>query len=151
MPEWVQDIVVFLKSDMIGAFANITGIAGFFITIFVMKTVSQIRSHYTSLVRLPELRSRLQEQASVLGDLLNDFLENEKKIALELAKTLPILNSINKRLNRSEKGTIRSAMKTIKAHGSTALSEKEVRHIYNSLHTINGELEQWEFDKKWGA
>ncbi len=147
----IKDAESLLTTEAITAFANVSSIVGLTITIFVMRAVHQIRRHYDSLARLPELRVRLEAQTSVLGDLMNDYHGNVEAIALELAKLEPVLKALKKRLPWSERDALKGALnKTARVMASNP-SENLVRDLHRSLHRILSELEQRENDNKWSV
>lgn len=103
---------------------------------------------------MPELRKNLILQTSIIGELLNDFTNNVPNLSVEMAKTEPILQAIKKRLKLGEKGKVNEALKLIKnlkTKTNSSVNEDDVRAIFNSLHGINSEIEQWEKDKEWSA
>jgi len=149
MPEWFKAIVPSLISSEFTAIVNVLSVIGFVITIIVMVGVRQIKGHYTSRIRVPELKLQLVNLASQLGTLLNDYLNNKDFIEVEIARVEPVLKAIKKRLGLTERDKVNEALKSLRQlerHGS---NEARVRAIYNRLHGINAELEQWENDKKW--
>lgn len=152
MLDWLNGMIPTLVSPTFTAIVNVISIIGFVITIFVMVGVRQIKGHYTSRIRVPELRNQLVAHASKIGDFLNDYSNNRNSISLEMAATEPVLRAIKKRLSWSERGKINEALKKInKLQKEPSQSEKDVRLIYNILHGLSSELEQWENDKKWST
>lgn len=153
MSKWFNSIVPDLVSGEFTAIVNIVSIIGFFITVFVMINVRQIKGQYTSRIRVPELRVNLEEHTSKIGDLLNDYSNNKHNISLELTRTEPVLQAIKKRLGWTERSKVKESIKIIKIIQKTKpiSSEDDFRNIYDRLHGINSELEQWENDMKWSA
>ena len=151
MLSWIKDADSFLTTEAVTAFANLSSIVGLAVTIFVMRTVYQLRRHYDSLVRLPELRAQLELQTSALAELMNDFKGNAENIALELAKLEPVLKAVQRRLPWSEREALKDALTTIARMMYRAPTENLVRDVYRSLHRILGDLEQRERDSKWSA
>jgi len=152
MPEWLNTMVPDLVSNKFTAIVNVISVIGFIITIFVMIGVRQIRGQYTSRIRVPELRMRLVKHASQIGELLNDYSNNKDYISLEMANTEPVLQAIKKRLGWSERNKVKEAINRVnKLQTKLTSNEGEVRLIYNLLHGISSELEQWEIDQNWSA
>lgn len=152
MPEWFNTMVPDLVSNKFTAIVNVISVIGFIITIFVIIGVRQIKGQYTSRIRVPKLRLHLVNHASRIGEFLNDYSNNKNQISLEMANTEPVLQAIKKRLGWTERSKVKEAIKKIhEQQNKLALSEAEVRLIYNLLHGINSELEQWEIDKEWSA
>lgn len=149
MPEWFKAIEPSLVSSTFTAIVNVLSLLGFAITIYVMIGVRQIKGHYTSRIRVPELKAQLVSLASQLGALLNDYLNNKNQIELEMEKIAPVLKAIKKRLGWTERNKVNETLKKLNEQKNHTSGEAQVRLIYNLLHGINAELEQWENDKKW--
>lgn len=149
MPEWFTAIEPDLISNTFTAIVNVLSVIGFVITIFVMLGVRQIKGHYTSRIRVPELKDKVVSLASQLGTLLNDYKNNKNHIELEIARIGPVLKAIKKRLSWTERNKVNETLKLLKKHESYGCNEERTRTIYNLLHGISAELEQWENDKKW--
>jgi hypothetical protein len=151
MSEWINAATTYLTQNTTTAVVNVMSILGFFITVYVMIQIRQIKEYYTARIRLPELRNLLQQYASNLGGFLNDYSNNKNMIILEISKTEPVLQAIKKRLGWSERKRVKEAIKIINDHqNGHNFDEERVRLLYNSLHGISVELEQWENDKRWG-
>lgn len=149
MPEWFIAIAPNLTSNTFTAIVNVLSVLGFAITIYVMIGVKQIKGHYTSRIRVPELKIQLIDLASQLGKLLNDYQSNRNQIECEMARIEPVLKAIKKRLGWTERGKVNEALKKLNEQQKRTGSEVQVRMIYNLLHGIHAELEQWEIDKRW--
>lgn len=149
MPEWFKAIEPDLISTTFTAIVNVLSVIGFVITIFVMLGVRQIKGQYTSRIRVPELKGEVSNLASQLGTLLNDYKNNKNHIELAIARIGPVLKAIKKRLGWTERNKVNEALRLLKKHESYGCNEDRIRTIYNILHGINAELEQWENDKKW--
>lgn len=149
MLEWFKELTPILVSNTFTAIVNVLSMLGFVITIYVMFGVRQIKGHYTSRIRVPELKSQLINLASQLGALLNDYQNNKNQIEIEMARIEPVLRAIKKRLGWTERDKVNEALKILVVQQNHATSEDQIRIIYNLLHGINAELEQWENDKRW--
>lgn len=147
---WFELIATDLTSVKFTAIVNLLSVIGFAITVWVMFGVRQIKAQYTSRIRIPELKNKLSDGASQLGEYLNDYENNRNAIAIEIEKIEPVLKAIKKRLGWSETGKIKEALKELKlCQKNGAQNVDQVRKIYNTLYGISAELEQWENDKKW--
>jgi hypothetical protein len=152
MFDWCISMTSYFVSDDFTAIVNVISVIGFFITIFVWISVYQIKSQYTSRIRVPELKGKLVAHTSQIGEFLNDYTNNKNQILLELSTIEPILKAIKKRLGWNERSKVNETIKMVnKLQKNFASNEEEVRLIYNHLHGINSELEQWEIDKNWSA
>lgn len=150
MPVWLTELISTLTSPGFTAITNLTGVLAFVLTIFVFFSVRQISSHYGALIRLPELKASLAAQASRIGELLSDFENERDSASLELAKLLPMLASVKKRMAFSQRHTVNSLIEDVKScQRTTAFTSNQVRQIFNHLHTLVAELEQWENDIRW--
>ena len=152
MLDWYMSMTPYFVSDNFTAIVNVISVIGFFITIFVWLSVRQIKSQYTSRIRVPELKEKLVAHTSKIGEFLNDYTNNKNQILLELSTIEPILNAIKKRLGWTERSKVNETIKMVnKIQKNFTGNEEEIRLIYNHLHGINSELEQWEIDKNWSA
>ena len=150
MPAWLTELIVTLTSPGFTAITNLTGVFAFVLTIFVFFSVRKISNHYGKLIRLPELKTSLLNQASKISDLLSNFENRQDSISLELAKLSPMLASVEKRLGFGQRHTVKVLIKDVKScRGTTKFTLDQVRQIFNHLHTLVAELEQWENDVRW--
>ena len=150
MPAWLTELIATLTSPGFTAITNLTGVLAFVLTIFVYFSLRQISSHYGALIRLPELKTSLLSQASRISDLLGDFENRRDNISLELAKLLPMLVSVEKRLGFGQRYTVKVLIKDVKScRGTTKFTLDQIRQIFNHLHTLVAELQQWENDIRW--
>lgn len=141
-----------LTSSFVTAIVNVLSVLGFGVTIYVMFGVRQIKNNYTSRIRVPELRVKLGEYISNIGDFLNDYANNTNQIAPQLEQTESVLKAIKKRLGRVEAKKIQEVLVLMNnLQINLTGQEDQVRNIYNRLHGVNAELEQWENDMKWSA
>jgi hypothetical protein len=141
-----------LTSTPVTATVNVLSVLGFGVTIYVMFGVRQIKNNYTSRIRVPELRLKLGEHISNIGGFLNDYANNTNQIAPQLEQTESVLKAIKKRLGRVEAKKIQEVLVLMNNLQSNLKGQEEpVRNIYNRLHGVNAELEQWENDMKWSA
>lgn len=141
-----------LTSSFVTAIVNVLSVLGFGVTIYVMFGVRQIKNNYTSRIRVPELRLKLIELISGIGDLLNDYANNTNQIAPQMEQTESVLKAIKKRLGRAEAKKIQQVLLLMsKLQNNLTGEEVQVRNIYNRLHGVSTELEQWENDMKWST
>jgi hypothetical protein len=141
-----------LTSPFVTAIVNVLSVLGFGVTIYVMFGVRQIKNNYTSRIRVPELRMKLGEYISSIGGFLNDYANNKNKISPQLEQTKSVLKAIKKRLGRVEAKKINEVLVLMNnLQINLTNQEVHVREIYDRLHGIIEELEQWENDMKWSA
>ncbi len=150
MPNWLTALITELTSPGFTALANLFGVLAFVFTILVYFNVRQISNHYGALIRLPELRTSLLTHASKIGDFLSDFENGRDNISLEFAKLLPMLLSVKKRLGISQRHTVNALIKDVNnCRKNSNFAENQIRQVFNHLHTLVTELEQWESDIRW--
>jgi chromosome segregation ATPase len=141
-----------LTSPSITAIVNVLSVLGFGVTICVMFAVRQIKNNYTSRIRVPELRIKLGEHISSIGELLNDYANNKNKIAPRMEQIESVLKAIKKRLARPAVVKIQEVLSLMRnLNNEQVTDEAVIREIYNKLHGVSAELEQWENDMKWSA
>lgn len=85
-----------------------------------------------------------EELIIYVSGYLNDYKNNSNAIDIEIARIEPVLQAIKKRLKWSETVKIKQTLKLLKNRRNV----DETRDIFNSLHGVIAELEQWENDKK---
>lgn len=140
---------------MLNFWGDISSIVGLIITIFVFWTVRNIRTYYNLIGRVPDLKKKLEERASKIIALNNDYLNNIVDIDLELAKTEPILvrlkNKLGGKSNSSTKNVIRLVRdyrKRVRNKTALALGEK-VTSIYTEMQKVIVEINELNEDIKW--
>ncbi len=150
MPVWLTESIATLTSPGFTAITNLTGVLAFVLTIFVFFNVRQISGRYGKLIRLPELRTSLLNHASKIGDHLSDFENRRDSISLELAKLSPTLASVQRKLEFGQRHTAKALIKDVKScRGTTMFTQDQIRQVFNHLHALADELEQWENDIRW--
>jgi hypothetical protein len=149
MSETLTSVVVFFTNPGTTALANAVGILGFVITLYVAFGVRKIQRQYASRVRLPELRSALQQHASDIGDALGSFSSRQDFILLELNRALPLLEAVHRRLKWGERARVKELLVRVKKTNAMNVTQADARGIFNLLHALIGELEEWERDARW--
>jgi Fe-S-cluster formation regulator IscX/YfhJ len=136
----------YFTTNSFTAFVNFLSVLGFIVTVYVGFGVRKIKNQFVAKVRVPELKSQLNLHVSTLSGYLNDYKNNSNAIDIEIARIEPVLQAIKKRFKWSETVKIKQTLKLLKNRRNV----DGTRDIFNSLHGVIAELEQWENDKKWG-
>jgi hypothetical protein len=97
---WIID---FKFSD----FADVLSVIGFCFTIYVLLTIRKIQNYYVFKARVPDLLKKISKHTSQLSQLHNEFEHSKPQILLEIGQTEVALKSLDKKVNRTIKNSIK--------------------------------------------
>ena len=106
-----------------------------------------IRDSFTA--RAPELAKELSKRTSNISNHRNDFDHNLLEIDQELVRVHVILDSLERKVNRSSRRSITEAMKTISSYSSGIKDRDSLFIVYLSLVKVVSELEELQKDRIW--
>lgn len=131
----------------VGNGASILGIG---LSLYVIYNVREIRKSYLFTARAPALLRSLHARSSNINDLRKEFLPSIEMIEAELARCLPILESLKRKVGRQERKSISEVIKLITANKTlSAGSKNEVRDIYKELIKVEEAMRNLHKDKQW--
>ena len=136
-----------LTLSNIGSVASILGIG---LSLYVIYNVREIRKSYLFTARAPALLKSLRNHSSNVNDLLKDFETSVEEIEAELARCLPILESLKRKVDRHERKSISEVVQLISANKTLSVGSKNtVRDIYKELLKVEEAMRNLHKDKQW--
>jgi hypothetical protein len=130
-----------------GSLASILGIG---LSLYVIYNVREIRKSYLFTARAPALLKSLRTRSSKINDLLKEFETSIEKIEAELARCLPVLESLKNKVGRHERKSISEVVQLISANKTlSAGSKNAVWDIYKELLTVEEAMRNLHKDKQW--
>lgn len=144
MVEWI---------NYIGSAASILS---FFISIYVLVELRQIRQYFLFRVRIPSLLRTLQSYASGMSRDLNNFEGSRQEIETMLARCESTLRSLSPKLSRVEKRTTKRLTKSIRSfrqsswwHEKKEFDLEQAWSIYNDLQGVIESVKNLAADLAW--
>ena len=122
-PDW-------LSLSTIGSLASILGIV---LSGYIFHTAKKINKYVLVTRRLPMLLAKLERHSSRVAELLNTFDQSAGEIRIELVRCQASLESLLKKLKRSERAPVRALIASIKKEKEGTPSKKAVYSIYTEL------------------
>ena len=144
-----QSVFELLSSESFTVLVNTSSLVSLLLTIWVLIGVKSIRRNYTFTARAPELAKELSKRTSKLSEYRNDFDHNLLEIDQELVRVHVILDSLEKKVNRSSRKSITEAMRTISGYSFGSKDRDSLFVVYLSLVKVVGELEELQKDRIW--
>jgi hypothetical protein len=131
----------------IGSVASILGIG---LSLYVIYNVREIRKSYLFTARAPALLRSLHARSSNINDLRKEFATSIDEIEAELARCLPILESLKRKVGRQERKSISEVVQLITANKTlSAGSKNAVSDIYRELIKVEEAMRNLHKDKQW--
>jgi hypothetical protein len=131
----------------IGSVASILGIG---LSLYVIYNVREIRKSYLFTARAPALLRSLHARSSNINDLRKEFATSIEKIEAEMARCLPILESLKRKVGRQERKSISEVVQLITANKTlSAGSKNAVSDIYRELIKVEEAMRNLHKDKQW--
>ncbi len=137
------------------SFSNISGLAsifGLFLTIYVFLSIRKIEKEFLFRVRLPSLLRKLQQHASNLSKLLQQYPESENEIIEELSIAKVNINSLYKKSTGSIKTSLHKLETNIEEYRNTKIAKQtkeSIREIYVEMNMVIQEINNQKDDDKW--
>jgi hypothetical protein len=148
MLKWITSLLTFENV------ANLASIGGFLITIFVYRSLRNIRREFLFRATLPTLFKSLQKHASSLSGYLQDFNSYAEAIDVELSTAEVNILNLHAKARGSLKKNLLVLSTEIKkyrdASSSRQRSKADVRSIYLKLNMVIQEISNLRADEKWG-
>lgn len=138
---WIKDLKF---SD----FADVISVIGFCFTIYVLVTIRKIKNFYVFKARVPDLLKKSTELASHLSQFHSDFENSKQQILYEIGQVEVILKSLNKKVNRQVKSSIKEVNKHIVDYKNYR-DKSRLWDIYVSLQKVNQEVINLQEDRSW--
>lgn len=130
--------------------ASVASILGIGLSLYLIYNVREIRKSYLFTARAPALLRSLHARSSNINDLLKKFATSIEKIEAELARCLPILESLKKKVGRQERKSISEVVQLITANKTlSAGSKNAVAEIYKELLKVEEAMRNLHKDKQW--
>lgn len=150
MPESTTKPII----NLLPFWADCSSIIGLIITLFVLKRVGEIQRRFMFTARVPDLKSKLSGKASKLIELQADFENKFNEIHTELARIEVHLNSLNKKVNKENRVSIKEALRLIRDYRKEAKKkntgdENKLSEIYTQLQKIIEEINELIKDSEW--
>lgn len=112
--------------------------------------VREIRKSYLFTARAAALLKSLRTRSSNIKELLDEFATSIDKIEAELARCMPILDSIKRKVTRSERKPISEALRLISANKTLSDGSRQaVWDIFKELLKVEEAVSNLQKDKQW--
>lgn len=131
----------------IGSVASIVGIG---LSVYVIYNVREIRKSYLFTAWAAALLKSLRTRSSNIKELLDEFATSIDKIEAELARCMPILDSLKRKVTRSERKSISEALRLISANKTLSDGSRQVVwDIFKELLKVEEAVSNLQKDKQW--
>lgn len=150
----INSIIEFFNKAIFSAVSNISAIAGLFISIFVLIRVKRIEKNYILRFRVPDLTTKLDEQADNLVEHLNDYTNFINDIKAAFARSKAHLESLQGKVDRRTKKTIKSLLKQMSKYSESheqldgLASPKKFLYRVGIFHLDSASREELRGDRK---
>lgn len=137
--------------------ADWLSLAGFALTLWVLVVTRGLKREFTLRGRTPEIRKSLASRTSSLLDALRAAPAGKKEIAVTFAECKALLESLEQKLPRGERGSVAALISKLKGKKKgvfkllpvTEYNDDELWNIFADLQGIIASLEQREKDASW--
>lgn len=99
--------------------------------------------------RVPQLVEKLKDNSSALSNHLNEFESSRQQIALGLADTEIVLQSLKKKVRGHQRKLIASLVKLIRTYDHYEDGPDDLWGIYIEIHKVITMVENLREDLKW--
>lgn len=117
---FVNQLVEFLNQAIFNAIDNFSSLVGLIISVFVLIKIKKIESNYNVRIRIPSLIAKVENHASTLIKLMDDYPDQVNDIKLELAATGADLESLAQKVDRPTKKGVRAIIQRISRFAITS-------------------------------
>lgn len=138
-----------LSRETFFVIGNLSSIASFILTIFVLLNVRKLRSSYKLKVRGPSLIKDLSKSASNLSGFMNEYNECIPQVAEELGRVSVKLRSLKRKLGGGPKRSVKQVLVYIDHCEVSAQNEEQVRRTYVEIVKVIEELKDNQKDLDW--
>ncbi len=144
-----------LCANKLSIAGNIASVAGFCLSIYVVRTARNINKYVLFNIRLPQLNKEIRAHASSINSLIGTFDDSVDDLCDELSKCEANLKALRKKVPRAQKKTIASLITLISSNASNTKLTKEVaRDIYRQLlhviEDVKNLLKDYQVEQKYG-
>ncbi|WP_320043501.1 hypothetical protein [uncultured Desulfobacter sp.] len=141
--------------------SNICSVLSFFISIFAMLSVRQLKKKYRNKKRIPEILSDLERISKEFNELTKEVEQNRREIIVATKKLKAILESLKKKSNTDIEKTLIVALKRTKQviknkrpvsyffFNREWIFFEEIWELYGDLQSVIQSLNEHTKDKKW--
>jgi len=144
----MESFYSWIKNFKFSDFADVISVIGFCFTIYVLLTIRKIKNFYVFKARVPDLLKKVSKHASQLSQFHNNFEDSKPLILLEIGQVEVILKSLNKKVNRQVKSSIKEVNKHISGY-KIYRDKSRLWDIYVSLQKVNQEVVNLQEDRNW--
>lgn len=137
-----------IENFSFSSFADVMSVIGFCFTIYVLLTIRKIKNFYVFKARVPDLLKKVTKQASQLSQFHNNFEDSKPQILLVIGQVEVTLKSLNKKVDRQVKNSIKEVSKHISGY-KTNRDKSRLWDIYVSLQKVNQEIVNLQEDRSW--
>lgn len=137
--------------------ASITGIVGFFITIWVLVETKSIKSKFKNKARIPEIHKELSDCASRISSAMDDWANTQDIIRKEFYDCIAYTESLNEKLSRQNKQKTLDLLDKLAPKNGWLKKRKKAQienvkvawDLYQELSIMNTRIKQILNDMKW--
>jgi len=148
---WQTFVAYFAGPDVAGIttlIGTVASIVGLLFTIWVLFSVSAIRSHFLFAARIPQIIEALQENASAISKGLTEYDASTHLIEVELAKCAANLKNLSTKVKSRTRKSVLAVVIRIE-HPGNLTGKDHVRGVYTALNGLIQELHNLTEDMKW--
>jgi hypothetical protein len=123
--------------------ASVASIVGFFVSLYVLLEVRQIRKQFLLRLRISDLLEALRKQAAEMSSRLNDFEESQHEIEVILAQCESTLQNFLPKLSGVEKRPTKRLVKLLRSYHRSSwrgkkheLDRDEAWRVYTDLQGV---------------
>jgi N-methylhydantoinase A/oxoprolinase/acetone carboxylase beta subunit len=113
---------------------TLASVAGLFVSLYVLRTVHEIRKRVLLKLRAGDTIEGLEGHAGKINDFMNDFVGSVSSIENEMALAGEILKNLRKKVDGDPKKTIATAIKEIHTFRNAA-PERKTREVARRIYT----------------
>jgi hypothetical protein len=148
---WVWDNVISFVLDL-SFLADLSSMLGLMITIFVARSLGDIKRKFIFNARVGEYLKEFEEISSEMSKYLSDFDSNVNYLVTEIGKVRSNLDSISKKAKKDIKRRANSIIRKIDRSGyKEGLSRENAWLIYTEMNIFIQDLRNVREDMRWGS
>ncbi len=121
------------------------GTAALCLSAYVFLTAKKINRYILYSKRLPQLLKKIQDHASSISKLLNNFEETADEIHNEISRCAANLKSLRKKVPRTQRKKIDSLLTTLSMR-SRDIGKESAREVYRTLLYIIEDIRNLQID-----
>lgn len=129
--------------------ADIASILSLLVSLIVWRSVARIQKGYAFAARVPEIRRRLAEQASMLASRLRQFESSTEEVQVIVGLMQATLGALERNSDAHARSSARRALQAVRGYNAKTSGKDAAWRIYAEAMRVIEETEHALEDFRW--